>query len=103
MRSEGPFDGMVNIDLKTLILESLLRICLANLTNLNFLKAMIFTRFDTPRAIINDGGTYFHNKTFVTLLKKNTTSHIESLHLITHKLQGKLKLVTGRSRQFWKG
>ena len=31
---------------------------------LRFLKANIFTRFGTPRAIISDGGTHFCNKQF---------------------------------------
>ena len=29
-----------------------------------FLKENIFSRFDTPRAIISDNGTHFCNKTF---------------------------------------
>jgi hypothetical protein len=29
-----------------------------------FFKDMIFAQFGTPRAIINDGGTYFYNQIF---------------------------------------
>ncbi|XP_075074652.1 uncharacterized protein LOC142162226 [Nicotiana tabacum] len=39
-----------------------------------FLKKSIFTRFGTPRAIINDGGSYFCNKAFDTLLAKTDWS-----------------------------
>lgn len=35
-----------------------------------FLRKQIFTRFGTPRAIINDGGTHFCNKYFENLLSK---------------------------------
>jgi hypothetical protein len=31
-----------------------------------FLKDTIFTRFGTPRAIINDGGTHFCNQIFLS-------------------------------------
>lgn len=34
-----------------------------------FLKANIFSRFGTPRAIISDGGTHFCNKPFESLMK----------------------------------
>ena len=43
----------------------------------DFVKSNIFTRFGTPRAIINDGGTHFCNRTFGALLKK---------YYITHKI-----------------
>ena len=36
----------------------------------DFVKSNIFTRFGTPRAIINDGGSHFCNRTFGTLLRK---------------------------------
>ncbi|XP_070012972.1 uncharacterized protein [Nicotiana sylvestris] len=39
-----------------------------------FLKN-IFTRFGTPRAIISDGGSYFCNKAFDTLLTKYGVTH----------------------------
>ncbi|XP_015162315.1 uncharacterized protein [Solanum tuberosum] len=35
-----------------------------------FLKKNIFSRFGTPRAIINDGGSYFCSKVFNSLLAK---------------------------------
>ena len=37
---------------------------------LKFLKKNIFTRFDTPRALLSDNSTYFCNKTLELLLKK---------------------------------
>ena len=42
---------------------------------LRFLKANIFTRFGTPRAIISDGGTHFCNKQFDALLTKYGITH----------------------------
>ncbi|CAN6713111.1 unnamed protein product [Malus baccata var. baccata] len=42
---------------------------------LRFLKANIFTRFGTPRAIISDGGTHFCNKQFEALLAKYGITH----------------------------
>nr|XP_009777505.1 PREDICTED: uncharacterized protein LOC104227073 [Nicotiana sylvestris] len=41
----------------------------------SFLKKNIFTRFDTPRAIISDGGSHFCNKDFDTLLRKYGITH----------------------------
>ena len=40
-----------------------------------FLKENIFSRFDTPRAIISDGGTHFCNRVFAALLKKYSITH----------------------------
>lgn len=40
-----------------------------------FLKKNTFTRFGTPRAIINDGGTRFCSKLFVGLLAKYEVTH----------------------------
>ncbi|XP_068336601.1 uncharacterized protein, partial [Pyrus communis] len=42
---------------------------------LNFLKDVIFCRFGTPRAIINDGGSHFCNKPFESLMKKYNINH----------------------------
>ncbi|KAK8933442.1 hypothetical protein KSP39_PZI015251 [Platanthera zijinensis] len=42
---------------------------------LKFLKANIFTRFGTPRAIISDGGAHFCNLQFKTLLRKYGVTH----------------------------
>ncbi|XP_068322059.1 uncharacterized protein [Pyrus communis] len=42
---------------------------------LRFLKANIFTRFGTPRAIISDGGSHFCNKQFEALLTKYNITH----------------------------
>ena len=36
----------------------------------DFLKSNIFTRFRTPRAILNDGGSHFCNRTFEAFLRK---------------------------------
>ncbi|XP_070007263.1 uncharacterized protein [Nicotiana sylvestris] len=40
-----------------------------------FFKKNIFMRFDTPRAIISDGGSHFCNKAFDTLLSKYGVTH----------------------------
>ncbi|XP_070028812.1 uncharacterized protein [Nicotiana sylvestris] len=40
-----------------------------------FLKKSIFTRYDTPCAIISDGGSHFYNKAFDTLLAKYGVNH----------------------------
>ena len=37
---------------------------------IKFLKENILSHFGTPRAIISDRGTYFYNRSFVTLMKK---------------------------------
>ena len=42
-----------------------------------FLKEKIFSRFETPRAIISDNGSYFCNRTFEALMRK---------YAITYKL-----------------
>lgn len=42
---------------------------------LNFLRKQIFTRFGTPRAIINDGGKHFCNCQFKALLSKYGVTH----------------------------
>ncbi|CAL2240576.1 unnamed protein product [Prunus armeniaca] len=42
---------------------------------LSFVKENIFSRFGTPRAIINDGGTHFCNRSFEALLKRYGITH----------------------------
>ena len=44
---------------------------------IKFLKKNIFSRFGTSRAIINDNGTHFCNRSFESLMRK---------YAITHKL-----------------
>ena len=39
------------------------------------MKKNIFSRFDTPRAIISDGGSHFCNKLFKGLLEKYGVRH----------------------------
>ena len=41
----------------------------------DFVKSNIFTRFGTPRAIINDRESYFCNRTFRALLRKYCITH----------------------------
>ena len=41
----------------------------------DFVKSNIFTRFGTPRAVINDRGSQFCNRTFGALLKKYCITH----------------------------
>jgi transposase InsO family protein len=40
-----------------------------------FLQENIFTRFETPKAIISDGGSHFKNQHFASLLKKYGITH----------------------------
>ena len=40
-----------------------------------FLRRNIFTHFGTPRAIISDGGSYFYNRQFESLLTKYGVKH----------------------------
>ncbi|CAN6543412.1 unnamed protein product [Malus baccata var. baccata] len=42
---------------------------------LDFIKSNIFARFGISRAIINDGGSHFCNRTFEALLKKYNVTH----------------------------
>ena len=42
---------------------------------LKFLKKNVFSGFGVPKAIINDWGTHFCNKTFETLLAKYGVKH----------------------------
>ena len=44
-----------------------------------FLRSHIFTRFDTPRALITDGGTHFYNKMVDKVLQKYGVWHRTSL------------------------
>ncbi|XP_075102168.1 uncharacterized protein LOC142177437 [Nicotiana tabacum] len=41
----------------------------------NFVKKQIFTRFDTPRVMISDGGTHFCNKLLDNVLSKYGVKH----------------------------
>ncbi|KAM1216786.1 hypothetical protein ACFX2J_013028 [Malus domestica] len=41
----------------------------------DFIKTSIFARFGTPRAIINNGGSHFCNRTFEALLRKYNVTH----------------------------
>ena len=42
-----------------------------------FLRSHIFTRFDTPRVVITDGGTHFYNNLVDKVLQKyGAASHI---------------------------
>ncbi|XP_070050839.1 uncharacterized protein [Nicotiana tomentosiformis] len=41
----------------------------------NFVKKHIFTRFGTPRVLINDGGTHFYNKFLNNVLSKYGIKH----------------------------
>ena len=40
-----------------------------------FLRSHIFTRFETPRALITDGGTHFYNKFVDSVLRKYGVRH----------------------------
>jgi len=51
--------------------------CIANDAKIvvNFLKKNIFTRFETPRVLISDGGKHFCNNFLETVLKKYNIKH----------------------------
>ena len=42
---------------------------------INFLHKKIFTRFDTPRVIISDEGSYFYNCKFTALMERYHVNH----------------------------
>ena len=42
---------------------------------MRFVKKNIFSRFGVPRAIINDEGSHFCNRSFDALLKKYEVTH----------------------------
>ena len=42
---------------------------------LRFIRSNIFSRFETPRAVINDEGSHFCNKLFASLLAKYGVKH----------------------------
>jgi methyl coenzyme M reductase subunit C len=42
---------------------------------IKFLKENILSRFGIPRVMISDGGTYFCNKPFESLMKKYGITH----------------------------
>ena len=44
-----------------------------------FIRSNIFSRFGTPRAVINDEGSHFCNKLFASLLDKYGLKHMVSL------------------------
>ena len=44
-----------------------------------FLHRHIFTRFETPRVLITDGGTHFCNKILDSLLRKYVVRHRTAL------------------------
>ena len=46
---------------------------------LRFIRSNIFSRFGTPRAVINDEGSHFCNKLFASLLDKYGLKHMVSL------------------------
>ena len=46
---------------------------------LRFIKSNIFSRFGTPRAVIEDEGSHFYNKLFSSLLAKYGMKHRVSL------------------------
>ena len=46
---------------------------------LHCIRTNIFTRFRTPKAVINDEGSHFYNKLFASLLDKYGVKHQVSL------------------------
>ena len=65
-----------------------------------FLKENIFSRFDTPRAIISDGGSHFCNKLFKGLLKKyGVRYHVASPY--HPQTSGQVEVSKGKLSKFW--
>ena len=48
-------------------------------TVVKFLKENVFSRFEMPRAIISDGGSFFCNKIMVGLMRKYSVLHKVSI------------------------
>ena len=46
---------------------------------LRFIRSNIFSRFGTPRVVINNGGSHLCNKLFASLLAKYGVKHLVSL------------------------
>ena len=64
-----------------------------------FLKKNMLSRFDTPRAIISDGGSHFCKKIVQGLLEKYVLVTMWLL-LTTYKLAEKWRCPIGRSNNF---
>ncbi|XP_022888911.1 uncharacterized protein LOC111404321 [Olea europaea var. sylvestris] len=58
---------------------------------IDFLKKNIFTRFDTPRAIISDGGKHFYNCQFEQLLTKYGVKHRAAI-VYHHQTSGQVEV-----------
>ena len=78
---------------------------------LKFLKENIFSRFGVPKAIISDGGSYFCNKPFESLLAKYGVKHKVStpyhpqtsgqVELVNKKIKPILMKVVNSNRKDW--
>ena len=78
---------------------------------LKFMKENIFLRFGVPKAIISDGGTYFCNKPFETLLAKCGVKHkvatpyhpqtFGQVELANKEIKNILMKVVNTSRRDW--
>ena len=66
---------LVGVDYVSKWVEAIPCKCNDHRVVLKFLKENIFSRFGVPKAIINDGGTHFCNKSFETLLAKYEVKH----------------------------
>ena len=68
---------------------------------IKFLKENILSRFGIPWAIISDGGKYFCNKPFESLIK-NMGLHIKFLPPIALRQMVKLNWQIEKLSRFWK-
>jgi hypothetical protein len=76
-----------------------------------FLQDNIFTRFETPRAIISDGGSHFNNHAFASLLKKYGITHkvgtpyhpqtSGQVEISNREIKGILEKTMNTSRKDW--
>ena len=76
-----------------------------------FLQSHIFTRFDTPQALIPDGGTLFCNKLVDKVLQKYGVRHRTSLAYVlqangqaevsNHEIKSILQKTVNSSRKDW--
>jgi len=66
---------LVTIDYVSKWIEAILSQNNDHKTMIKFLKDNICSQFEIPWAMISDGGTYFCNKSFESLMKKYGTTH----------------------------
>ena len=77
----------------------------------SFLHSHIFTRFETPRALITDGGTHFCNKLIDNVLRKYGVRHRTALayhpqtndqvEVLNKEIKSILEKIVNSSKKDW--